>query len=97
MDTSTRSQSVSLGWKLLILIPIGLAVVLDVISARQINPRTGIELPIIGNILLEIAFIALGVYWIVGRKLTGLGIMTLIVASTVLGFGLHTLLRVLTH
>jgi len=37
------------------------------------------------------------VHWIVVKKRTGLGILALIVASTVLGFGLHVLLRVLTH
>jgi hypothetical protein len=37
------------------------------------------------------------VHWIVVKKRTGLGILALIVASAVLGFSLHVLLRVLTH
>jgi hypothetical protein len=97
MESTTGSRSVSLGWKLLILIPLAVAVVLAVISSRQTDLHAGIELRIVGNIFLEVALIALGVYWIVVSKLTGLGILTLIVASTVIGFGLDTLLRVLTH
>jgi hypothetical protein len=36
-----------------------------------------------------------GVYWIVVKKLTGLGILMLIISSMVVGFGLHNLLRML--
>jgi hypothetical protein len=35
------------------------------------------------------------VYWIAVKKLTGSGILILIVSSTVVEFGLHVLLRVL--
>jgi len=35
------------------------------------------------------------VYWIAVKKLTGSGILILIVSSTVMGFGLHVLLRML--
>lgn len=97
MESTTGSRSATLGWKLLILIPLAVAVALAVISSTHTDLHAGIELPIIGNIFLEVSFIAQGVYWIVVSKRTGLGILTLIVASTVLGFGLHTLLRVLTH
>ncbi len=94
MENTTGSRSISLGWKLLILIPLAVAVVLAVISSTQTDLHAEIELRIIGNIFLEVSFIALGVYWIVVSKRTGLGILTLIVGSAVLGFGLHSLLRI---
>lgn len=97
MESTTVSRSVSLGWKLLLLIPLAGAVVLAVIGSRQTGLHAQVELNTIGGICGNVALIALGVHWIVVKKLTGLGILMLIVASTVLGFGLHTLLRVLAN
>jgi hypothetical protein len=93
MESTTGSRSVSLGWRLLILLPLAAGVALGVISAKQTGGHAEIELLTVANLCVNGALIALGVYWIVVKKLTGLGILMLIVSSTVVGFGLHTLLR----
>jgi hypothetical protein len=93
MESTTGSRSVSLGWRLLILLPLAAGVVLGVVSAKQTGGHAEIELLTIANLCVNAALIALGVYWIVVKKLTGLGILMLIVSSMVVGFGLHTLLR----
>jgi hypothetical protein len=95
MESTTGSRWVSLGWKLLILIPLAVAVALALISSRQTSLHADIAMRVIANIFLEVSMIALGVFWIVVKKLTGLGILILIVASAVLGFGLHVVLRML--
>jgi hypothetical protein len=93
MENTTSSRRVSLGWKLLILVPLAAGVVLGVTSARQTGAHAEIQLLTIANLCMNIALIALGVHWIVVKKLTGLGILMLIVSSMVVGFGLHVLLR----
>jgi hypothetical protein len=93
MESTTGSRSVSLGWKLLIFLPLAAALVLLLMSSRQTDLREGIELQSLGSIFVQVSLIAVGVFWIVERKLMGIGILVLIVASAVLGFGLHTLLR----
>jgi hypothetical protein len=85
----------SLGWRLLVLLPLAAGVVLGVISAKQTAGHAEIELLTIANLCVNVALIALGVYWIAVKKLTGSGILILIVSSTVVGFGLHVLLRML--
>jgi len=93
MESTTSSRPVTLGWRLLILLPLAAGVVLGVLSAKQTTGHAEIELLTIANLCANVALIALGVYWIVVKKLTGLGILMLIVSSTVVGFGLHVLLR----
>lgn len=93
MNSTTQSPWSLLGWKLLILMPLALAVALALIGSRQTGLHAEVKLNTIAGICGDIAMIALGVHWIVVKKLTGLGILTLIVSSTVLGFGLHVLLR----
>jgi len=93
MENTTNSPKVSLGWKLLILVPLAAGVMLGVISARQTGAHVEIQLLTIANLCINVALIALGVHWIVVKKLTGLGILMLIVSSMVVGFGLHVLLR----
>jgi len=93
MESTTRSRSASLGWKLAIFIPLAAALVLQLISARQADLRAGVRLSIIGNILLALSLIAQSAFLL--RKSTTWGIVMLIFASAVLGFGLHALLRVL--
>jgi hypothetical protein len=95
MESTPSSRSVSLGWKLLVLLPLAAGVVLGVISAKRTGGHAEIELLTIANLCVNVALVALGVYWIVVKKLTGLGILMLIVSSTVVGFGLHSLLRML--
>jgi len=95
MESTTGSQSASLGWKLLVLLPLGAGVVLGVMSATKTGLPAEIKLLTIAGICVNVALIAIGVHWIVVKKLTGLGILMLIVSSTVVGFGLHTLLRTL--
>ena len=77
----------------MVLVPLAAGVVLGVISARQNGGHAEIELLTVANLCVNGALIALGVHWIVAKKLTGLGILMVIVSSTVVGFGLHTLLR----
>ena len=93
MESTTSSRPVTLGWRLLILLPLAAGVVLGVLSAKQTTGHAEIELLTIANLCANVALIALGAYWIVVKKLTGLGILMLIVSSTVVGFGLHVLLR----
>jgi len=95
MENTTSSPTVSLGWKLLILVPLAAGVVLGVISARQTGAHAEIQALTIANLCINGALITLGVHWIVVKKLTGLGILMLIVSSMVVGFGLHVLLRML--
>jgi hypothetical protein len=95
MESTTGPRSVSLVWSLLLLLPLASGVVLGVISAKQAGGHAQIELLTIANLCVNVALIALGVHWIVVKKLTGLGIFMLILSSTVVGFGLHTLLRML--
>jgi hypothetical protein len=95
MDSTTGSRSVSLGWRLLVLLPLAAGVVLGVISAKQTGAHSEIELLNIANLSANVGLIALGVYWIVVKKLTWLGILMLIVSSALVGFGLHPLLRML--
>ncbi len=79
--------------RLLVLLPLAAGVVLGVLSAKQSGGHAEIELLTIANLCVNVALIALGVYWIAVKKLTGLGILMLIVSSTLVGFGLHVLLR----
>jgi len=95
MENTTSSPRVSLRWKLLILVPLAAGVVLGVISSRQIGAHVEIQQLTIANLCINVALIAVGVHWIVVKKLTGLGILMLIVSSMVVGFGLHVLLRML--
>jgi len=97
MESTTGSRSVTLGWKLLILIPLAVAVVLAVISSRQTDLHAGNKLTIIANLFVPIALITQALYWVLVKKWTGWGIAMLIYASALLGFGLHVLLRALTH
>jgi hypothetical protein len=71
MERTTGSRSVSLGWRLLVLIPLAAGVVLGVISAKQTGQRAEIELLTIANLCVNVALVTLGVYLIVVKKLTG--------------------------
>jgi hypothetical protein len=66
MESTTGSRSVSLGWRLLILIPV--AVVLLLISSGQIDLHAGNELTIIANLFVPVSLITQAVYWILVRK-----------------------------
>jgi ABC-type uncharacterized transport system permease subunit len=93
MESTPSSRSVSLGWKLLVLLLLAAGVVLGMIAAKQTNTHAEIELLNIANLCSNVALMTVGVYWIVVKKLTGLGILMLIVSRMVVGFGLHNLLR----
>jgi hypothetical protein len=95
MESTPSSRPVSLGWKLLVLLLLAAGVVLGMISAGQTNTHAEIELLNIANLCSNVALMTVGVYWIVVKKLTGLGILMLIISSMVVGFGLHNLLRML--
>ena len=91
MENTTGSRSTSLLWKLAVLLPLAVAVTLQVISHRQTDLRTGIKLSITGNIFLSVSLIAQSLL-LMGRS-TKWGVVLLIFSSAVLGFGLHVLLR----
>jgi hypothetical protein len=74
MESTPSSRSVSLGWKLLVLLLLAAGVVLGMISAKQTDTHAEIELLNIANLCSNVALMAVGVYWIVVKKLTGLGI-----------------------
>jgi len=84
----------SLSWKLLVILPLAVSVLLAVMGSRQPDLPAEIELNTIAGLFGNAALMVLAVHWIVVNKLIGVGILILIVASTALGFGLHTLLRV---
>jgi hypothetical protein len=81
----------SLVLKLAVLLPLAVAVTLQVISHRQTDLRAGVKLSITGNIFLSVSLIAQSLFLM--RKSTTWGIVLLIFSSVVLGFGLHVLLR----
>jgi len=95
MQNATSSRSLGLGWTLLVVVPLVLAAVLAIISSRQSDPHMQTKVLTIAGLAGNVAWIALAVHWILVKKLTGLGILMLIAASTVMGCGLHTLLRLL--
>ena len=94
MESTTVSKSMSLSWKLLVILPLAVSVLLAVMGSRQTDLHAEIELNTIAGLFGNAALMVLAVHWIVVNKLIGVGILILIVASTALGFGLHTLLRV---
>jgi hypothetical protein len=94
MENTTRSRSVSLGWKLVILVPLAVAVGLQLISHRQTDLHVQVKLSIIGNIFLSVSMIGYAVY-LVRQSTEWWRIAILIFTSAVLGFGLFALLRAL--
>ena len=54
MESTTGSRSASLGWKLLILIPLVVAVVLLLISSGQTDQHAGNKLSIIANLFVPV-------------------------------------------
>jgi len=93
MKDTAASRPASLGWKLALLLPLVPAVVLQLLAHRQADLHTEVRLSTIGTIFLSFSLIAQSLYLM--RKSTRWGIVLLIFTSAVLGFGLHTLLRVL--
>jgi hypothetical protein len=70
-----------------------MALVLMFVSWTLNDLPSQLELTIIAGLFTNAAVIVLAVYWIVVRRLIVWGMAMLILTSTVLGFGLHTLLR----
>jgi len=52
---STHSRSASLGWKLAFFVPLAVAVVLQLISAKQADLHMAVKLSIIGNVFLALS------------------------------------------
>jgi drug/metabolite transporter (DMT)-like permease len=96
MESTTGSRSVSLRWKLLILIPLAVAVVLAVISSRQTDLHAGNKLTIIANLFVPVSLITQALYWILVKKWT-VGDRDAHLRKRAAGVRLHVLLRVLTH
>ena len=83
-----------MGWKVTFLLPLSAALVLQLMSHRQINLHEEAKLSIIGNLFLSVSMIAYSSYLV--RKLAvWWTIAMLIFTSAGLGFGLHVLLRAL--
>jgi hypothetical protein len=57
MEDTTGKRPIPMGWKLTFLLPLAAAVVLQIISHRQINLHEGVKLSIIGNVLLSVSMI----------------------------------------
>src|ERR1700741_2954995 len=57
MENTTSSPRVSLGWRLLILVPLAAGVVLGVISSRQTGAHVEIQLLTIANLFINVALI----------------------------------------
>jgi len=70
MEITTGSRSVSLRWKLLILIPLAVAVVLAVISSRQTDLHAGNKLTIIANLFVPVSLVTQALYWTRVKKWT---------------------------
>src|SRR5262245_22585142 len=85
-ESTARSRWASPGWQLLILIPLAVALVFLLLSLKQTDLYARIELQSCASIFVQVSLIGVGVYWIVVRKLTGLSILILIVASAVVGY-----------
>jgi hypothetical protein len=64
MESTPSSRSVSLGWKLLVLLLLAAGVVLGMIAAKQTNTHAEIELLNIANLCSNVALMTVGVYWI---------------------------------
>ncbi|HYX69555.1 MAG TPA: hypothetical protein VE825_10510 [Terriglobales bacterium] len=95
MESAIKREAVPLGWKLAMLTPLAVALTLLLLSRRQHELHTEILLSTLGNMLTMVSMMLMSIYWIVEKKLVGWGVVMLIFASAVLGFGVHTLLRVL--
>jgi hypothetical protein len=80
---------------LLVFVPLAVALFLMLIGSRQSDPHWSSVLVSLGGLFTNISIIGQGVFLIVVKKRTGMGITTLILGATVLGFGLHVLLRTL--
>ena len=93
MESSTRSQSAPLVWKVALLGPLAVAIVLQVMSHRQADLHGQLKLSIMGNIFLFISLILQSLY--LTRKSTKVGITLLIFTSAGLAYGLRVLLRAL--
>jgi len=91
MKNTAGSRLTSLVWKLAVFLPLAVAVMLQVISHKQTDLRSGVKLSITGNIFLSVPLIAQSLF-LMGRS-TKWGIVLLVFSSAVLGFGLHVLLR----
>jgi antibiotic biosynthesis monooxygenase (ABM) superfamily enzyme len=90
---STTNSAVPPGWKAAVLVPLAMALVLMFVSWTLNDLPSQLKLTIIAGLFTNAAVIVLAVYWIVVKRLIVWGIAMLILTSTVLGFGLHTLLR----
>lgn len=93
METTAPTQRASLAWKLALLLPLVPAVLLQVIAHGQADIHTQVKLSTIGSLFLSVSLILQSLFLM--RTSTKWGIAMLIFTSAVLGFGLHTLLRVL--
>jgi|SRR6476646_10790831 len=84
----------SLPRKVALLSPMAVALALLLTASRQTNLHDEVRLEMIGNLLVGVGIAMQGVYWLVARKSLGMGITFLVIGSVLVGFGLHTLLRV---
>lgn len=93
MENAAGSQRVPLRWRVVALLPLVPAAVLQVLAHRQSDLHAEIRFSTIGTIFLSISLIAQSLN--IMRTSPKWGIAMLIFTSAVMGFGLHTLLRLL--
>jgi hypothetical protein len=93
MENAAPSRSLTLGWKIALLLPLAVSLALQVVAHEQHALHAKIKFSTIGNTFLCIALIAQSL--LVMRRSRNWGITMLIVSSATLGFGVNTLLRVL--
>jgi len=93
MENTAASRPASLACRLALLLPLVPAILLQLLAYRQANLNAEVRLSTIGTIFLSVSLIAQSLY--VMKTSSKWGIVLLILTSATLGFGLHTLLRVL--
>ncbi len=91
MQIASKPEPASTGWKLALLVPLVVALALQLISHRVADVRAGARLSIAGNMFAAISLVAQSLFLV--KRTTPWGILLLIISVGVLGFGLHVLVR----
>ncbi len=88
-------QRLSPAWKVAILLPVLAGGVLLLLAARESDLHRKIALTTLGNMGTMLTLMSISIYWIRARISVAWGIVLLILASAIVGFGINTLLRVI--
>jgi hypothetical protein len=82
-----------MSWRLLVFVPMTVALVLAVMGSRETDMHRGSELLTLANLFVSLGIVTQGSYLVAAKKQTGLGFTIVIVGALVLGFGLYVFLR----